>query len=201
MTAPALAQAVVYSAGVTPIAYGSNVTKNNLLVAAFTRSTSSITAITDSVGSVWRKAAGVTGAAIWWAVAGASGANSLTITATGNWEAYVYEVGGFLGIPVVDQATTATGAAVPSIGPLATTMGPEFLVAICDFSGAGTGGEAGWTVTISPNSNVVEYIIVSSTGSYTATMTPSDPAWIGAFATFGSPVLSPRADAIFFNGA
>jgi hypothetical protein len=103
-------------------------------------------------------------------------------------EAYLYEVTGFVGTPTVDQSSGANGNGTnPTVGPLSTNYAPEFLVAFALYSGTPSSGGAGWTATVTPDGNLVEYIFETATGSYTATANPSDSGWTMVFSTFGVP--------------
>lgn len=198
-----LNQAVVYGTS-SSIAYGSNVQKGDLLVAAFANAAGagwSITGVADTQGNTWQQAPTSVEAnvQIFFTTAGSTGADTVEVTAVGGiFDGYVFDVTGFAGTPTLDQsASVISEIGTLSIGPLATTYANEFLISIAEPAGAPTGGSPGWTTTISPNNNLFQYTFESSTGSFTATGTPVTQ-WTGTFVTFGDVANSAPQDPIGF---
>lgn len=209
-----LAQSVTYGSGfatpgVSTKAYGSNVTKGHLLV--FVALASEFTAgnnqnfsnVHDSQGITWSgpiaPGAGEN-VAIFWAIAAATGANTVSFTTSANApaEIYLYEVTGFAGVPTMVASTSPTGAGTaPSAGPLTVPTG-AFLIAGFVFDSGATGGSGPpWVDTTTPGSNEVSYNLGLSSGSVTASATPSDPEWWGAFGVFAVP--APSNNTLYFG--
>ncbi len=198
-----LAQAQKLVSGAS-LAYTSNVTKNNLLLCVGYGGV--VTSITDTRGSVWTKSPSTANhggvgntVQIWWAPAGGTGADTLTVVGATFTEAYLLEVQGFPGTPVIiDQKNAASGSSgTPTVGPLTTLFAPEALTSFTFYSTSATGGTAGWTSTVTPNTNLFQYIFEPATGSFTATTTPVDNGWAMAMATFG--VAAAKGSALFYG--
>lgn len=196
-----LAQSVTYGSGfatpgVSTKAYGSNVTKGHLLVFVALAPGFSFGAnqnfsnVHDSQGVTWNGPIAGENVAIFWAIAASTGANTVSFTTSTNNQAeiYLYEVTGFVGVPTMVASASPTGAGTaPSAGPLAVPVS-AFLIAGFVFETGATGGSGSpWVDTTTPGSNEVSYNLGLSSGSVTASATPSDPGWWGAFGVFAAP--------------
>jgi hypothetical protein len=124
---PAVAQKTSFNYGAPPatIPYLSPVTSGSLLIAAVGHDAFGTTTVHDSQSNVW--SAAVTnsipaffGVDIWWAKAGASGPDTLTVSATFGAQVVgqVYEVTGISSSTPVDQTGTSGSTSVaPVVGP------------------------------------------------------------------------------------
>lgn len=157
--------------------FTSNVTSGNLLVAATVANgltgTYGAVPVSDTVSSTWHGNLAVlvnpggAGLNLWWARAGASGANTVT-WAIGSTETFTrLIIQEFSGVTALDQEARATGAAYPlDSGGVTTTHAAELLLAWgCSDNGVTTPG-ANYTISFTQNSESTEYRIVSSTGVY-----------------------------------
>lgn len=195
MTVIALAQPVVAGSinipGTQTVNYGSNVTKGNLLCAVGINGGATFLSATDTVGSQWRVVQGHTAdSVILWAVSGGSGANTVSVVTGGGPDTgadfYIFEIKGFAGTPQLLRSSITSGSSsTPSAGPLAAPAN-AFLLAGIRFAGTATGGGSGWTAIVTPNVNLVEYVLGTTAGSFTATGTPADTGWVDTFAVFSA---------------
>jgi hypothetical protein len=184
-------------------AFTSNTTTGNTIIVvsfnpAGTITVSSIALSTGSgsfskVVSVANNSAPVAGTEIW-AAANITGGTTPTVTITYSGTATsaefeAYEVSGLASSVTTDGTATASvtsfASSALSCGPISTTNANDLLVAGFSCGGSASSGEAGWTATVTAGTNLAEYIIETSTGSYTATgaQTAGDP-YTGVFATF-----------------
>ncbi|MFY9527638.1 MAG: choice-of-anchor D domain-containing protein [Candidatus Acidiferrales bacterium] len=191
------------------VAFGSNVTQNNLMVVGVSSSsgnTFASPAITDTLGSSWFLAVaenpGATGTPsqcnIYYAVVPSTGANTVTVHATGtnNLHLHIYEISGLLTSSVLDQIGSnfqsgVTAATVSTAGP--TTAANEYVFAYVgrnNGTGTWTAGTGYGDARSSPNTTSAtdafsEDKIVSATGTQTAAATSSaTDALTSVIATF-----------------
>lgn len=208
--------------GTTTLAYTSNVTIGNILVAGVRLGGSSQNPIiTDSQGNTWTRlllninSSGDT-TSVHWLIATSTGALTVTLTnsvsGSRRWIIAEYDAAGTT--VSVDQSTitSAQGTAVSS-GTVTTTTASELLVGVIE--GDGFAGDtftpgAGYTVrqSIIPLSQfklALEDIVVSSTGSYVADGTLNNTmdwaAGIVAFKSTGSPAAGPVGFLLNINQA
>lgn len=200
------------------VAFGSNVTQNNLMVVgvgSYAGNTFASPAITDTLGSNWFLAVaqnpGTTGTPaqtnIYYAVVLSTGPDTVTVhmTGTNSLHLHIYEISGLLTSSVLDQIgsnfqSSATAGTVSTAGP--TTIQNEYVFALfARNNSAGTWiADSGYGNPLSsPNSGLgtdasSEDKIISTTGTQTATATPSaTDAITSVIATFvaangGTPV-------------
>jgi hypothetical protein len=191
------------------VAFGSNVTQNNLMVVGVSSAygnTFASPAITDTLGSSWFLAVaqnpGATGTPsqcnIYYAVVPTTGANTVTVHATGtnNLHLHIYEISGLVTSSVLDQTGSnfqsgATTATVSTAGP--TTAANEYVFAYVgrdNGTGTWTAGPGYGDTRSSPNTASAadafsEDKIISATGTQTATATSSaTDALTSVIATF-----------------
>lgn len=203
MSAPSIVQATKGdNATAATIAFPSNVTAGNLLLVYATEATAngSGLAVSDSLHNTWTPLGFVTtGAGVgncsgawFWAKANASGANSVTISATFNSPCggAIIEISGADGVTPINQNASAAdlaGSNAPASGPITTTVANCLLIGGCiqennfETFGAGTG----WTLQSSltqPSPSNIAYAIetqnATSAGTYNAQFTMSiSNAW------------------------
>jgi hypothetical protein len=183
MAVPTFIQAKA-DASVTIIAYLSNVTSGDFLLAVVQES-GAVTSLTDTVGSTWQKLlsglmnlnAGTRTVSVWWANAAASGANTVTVHTSGaapvGWEIAEYTTAA---IDVSSAFLTGDGQTAGSTitsNSITTTFANDILVgwaAGIEIQDVGSGFT---TDTHSPYSGndtlaATEHKTVSATGTYTA---------------------------------
>jgi hypothetical protein len=190
-------------------AFGSNVTKNNLMVvgvSSYAGNAFASPAITDTLGSTWSLAVaknpGTTGspslASLYYAVVPSTGPDTVTVhmTGTNNLHMHIYEISGLVTSSVLDQIGSnfqsgATAATVSTSG--ATTTANEFVFAYFgrdNGSGTWAAGTGYGNALASPNTGsgtdaFSEGKILSATGTQTATATSSaTDALTSVIATF-----------------
>ena len=177
--------------------FNSNVTKNNLLVAGVSSYAGNAFAnppVTDTLGSTWSLAVtknpGTAGTpsltAIYYAVAPAGGADTVTVhmTGTNNLHLHIYEVSGLLTSSALDQTGSnyQSGTTVATVSTAAaTTSANEFVFAYFgrdNGSGAWAAGSGYGNTIASPNTSAStdafsEAAVISAKGVQTATATSS----------------------------
>ncbi len=167
----------------------------NVVVVGWNNATSNITSVTDSRGNAYQLAAattrsGVISQAIYYAKNIAAGANTVTVTlntATPYVDVRIAEYAGLDPINPLDVTASAGGAnASPSSGTATTTTATELLVGAGTTTGGFTGAGSGYTTRIitSPDSDILEDRVVTSTGSYSATAIQSSATWVMQLVTF-----------------
>ena len=188
--------------------FGSNVTKNNLMVvgaSSYAGNTFASAAITDTLGSTWSLAVarnpGTTGTPsqsnLYYAVVPSTGHNVVTVHATGtnNLHLHIYEISGLVTSSVLDQTgsnyqSSATAGTVSTSAP--TTTANEFVLAYFgrdNGSGTWTAGIGYGNTLSSPITGSADAFsedkIISATGTQTATATSSaTDALTSVIATF-----------------
>lgn len=202
---------VVWVSGSTNIPYGSNVGLGDLLVLVFVGiwTPGGALNITDSQTNSWSQAVGFnpggsggSGCAIAWAVAKSGSACTITAQPTGisHGEYVAYDFSGFGGSAAVDQTASGFGGTgTDSVGPVTTLFANEVGIAAFNFAGSASGGN--WNFLVTAHSNLTEYIILTSTGSQTATASPGGSAGdLCSLATFYSSASSVLpTDTIFYG--
>lgn len=196
----------VYAPSGNPsVAFPSNVTSGNLLVAAGGSATTTPTGATldDTLTSTWTLTPITTGGGaafltngtlgyftgIYFATAGSTGADTVTFTppvgSAGFSRLFIFEFTGGSGWSVDQAATGASTSTTASAGPVSTTVANEAIVAFPIFNAGTPAAGTGFTGLTAANNEIAEYQIVSSTGSYTATATTStSTAWMIQMVTF-----------------
>lgn len=204
-SAPPVSVAFVQSAGNNSAnasslsqAFLSNVTAGDLLVVGvggdqLDGATAAAVADTQSntyaqVGSYVTTPTTLYGLALFAAVAGATGANTVTVTITPGAINFVrLLIHEFAGVSATDQAITGRGAAYPlSSGNMTTTVANEVIFGWGASDNGVTTPGTGFTIGRTQTSESTEYMIVSSTGTYAATF-PGDGGtsnWACIGATF-----------------
>ena len=187
-------------------AYGGNVTKANLLVAFIGINTTAgavINTITDTLGNTWIPAGGTFGANrniyVYFAVANATGANTLTVTATASTTIgtaiFEYTGASFLDLTISAFDDTTT----PELDYLTPTNANSLLMAHIDTNGvAGVTLNGAWTVQENLQSGGTTFTavgdqITTSLGRYpiTGTLTSGLGQIFGiCFAAVARPALA-----------
>lgn len=194
-------------AGAGPLAYSSNVTAGNLLIVlagSLDLAGGATFAVSDTQGNAYSSLALVDGnpaggrAQIFFAIAKATGANSVTLTtASATPQLAIHEFSGVSS--TLDASHSAAGAGTSQdSGPAATAFPSELLFGfslhVMTGSGSVTVG-AGWTqaenLINAPNIGgiLTEFQTVSATGTFNATSTSSggkgfSDQWLAEIATF-----------------
>ena len=124
---PAVVQAAAFNYGATPqtVTFPSPVTSGNLLVAAIGNDNFGAGSVTDSQNNSW--AAAVTSpsghifsVSVWWAMAGAGSADTITVHTTNGAQAagQIYEISGIGSHTPIDQTGTSfADSDAPIVGP------------------------------------------------------------------------------------
>src|SRR5579864_5998013 len=175
----------------------------NVVVVGWNDSTSSVTSVSDSNGNYYTLAVGPTigsglSQSIYYAKNILPGSNAVTVTfnqAAGNPDIRVLEYAGLDTMSPLDVTAAAAGnGSNASSGPATTTAANELILGADTIATITTGVESGFTSRIitSPDSDLVEDKIVSTTGSYNATASLSNGFWVMQMAAFkgaagGSP--------------
>jgi hypothetical protein len=168
----------------------------NIVVVGWNDTTSSVSSLTDTLGNTYSLAVGPTTASgarqsIYYAKNIKGGSN--TVTATFNQAAVavdlrVLEYKGLSQTSPLDVSAAAVGSSTTASSGSATTTSANELIFGADTIATGTPGPgAGFTTRIitSPDSDIAEDKIVSTTGSYSATA-PVSPSgyWVMQMVTF-----------------
>lgn len=176
------------------LAYSSNVAKGDLLLVWIRHNTPSVTVtITDSQGNVWSEIGPVTNGtnlkmALWWAIANASGANTITATPSGssNISIGIQEYNcAQTGIATDGTANASGSSTTPAPGSVTAAGGDD--LALCGVgtgSGTATAG-TGYTLRVTQTTvplYVEDAFDVSTT--QTPTMTTANGVWLALGATF-----------------
>ncbi len=171
----------------------------NVVVVGWNDTTRSVQSVTDSKGNAYVRAVGPTalaGAAtqsIYYAknIAGAAaGANTVTVTfdGTANYpDIRVAEYAGLDPVNPFDGGVGASGSALTSdSGSFTTTMANELLVGANTVTKHTTSAGSGFTsrVMTSPDGDILEDRIATSTGGYNATAPVSGGSWVMQIAGF-----------------
>lgn len=180
------------------VAFTNNVVAGNLLVAAFGRATNSTPTVTDSQGNTYTLRRSHYDAGndyrldIWTAIAGSSGACSITITAAGgSAEAIRAEFAGPFAAAPFDVANSANGnSASASSGNVTPAVSGELAIGYHGALNALT-SSGSWTTRVNGNAGTSVATILQSqvradTSAFAATATLTSAAWISLVATFKS---------------
>ncbi|KYG66998.1 hypothetical protein AZI86_08225 [Bdellovibrio bacteriovorus] len=183
------------SSSVATPAFSSSLTAGNLMVCAIVYNSNSIqvTSVSDTAGNSYAKAVGpVTSpsglmadwrAEVWYKENLATG-TSVTVSANfgSTFNAYkrisCHEYAGIKTSGALDQSTSAVGTtSIGSVGPITTTQANELLFVAGAVGGGNSMAGSGFTQRSTLDNDTVADRIVSSTGSYSATMSPTGDDW------------------------
>ena len=167
----------------------------NVVVIGWNNTTSNISSVTDSRGNIYQVAAAITrsGAvsqAIYYAKNIAAGANTVTVTASGSTPYLDIRIAEYSGLDLAspfDVTASASGSsASPSSGAATTRSATELLVGAGTTTGAFTGPGSGYTTRIitTPDADILEDRVVTTSGSYTATAAMTNSSWVMQLVAF-----------------
>jgi PKD repeat protein len=171
------------------VSFTSNTTAGNAIVVAVSTAGPVISSVADTQGNTYIQAAVSGSNAVWYATAIKGGAAKITANfaaSTGFNLIYIHEYGGLASSSALDQVSiqTGTGTAVTS-GAKTTTQANELLFGYASVDNCVSGGTTGFTARQTAGCNFSEDMIVSSTGTYSATFAQSNSGgWVGILATF-----------------
>jgi hypothetical protein len=167
----------------------------NVVVVGWNESTGNVTSVTDSAGNPYQVAVATfrgtsLSQAVYYAksIAGA-GSNTVTVRfdkAVTYADVRILEYGGLDQSSPFDVGRSAAGsAATADSGAVTTSFARELVVGAGTTAGCFTGAGSGFTTRIitSPDCDIVEDRIVTTTGSYSATA-PANYTWVMQVATF-----------------
>ena len=173
--------------------FKSNTTQGNTIIVAASTEGPAITSVVDTQGNLYVQAVASTSNAIWYATSIKGGSDTVTAnfaTSTGFSLIYIHEYSGLATNPALDQESTETsvedgpGTAVSS-APVTTTQASELIFGYASVDNCVAGGSTGFTARQTAGCNMSEDMIVSATGTYSATFTQSSKGgWVGFIATF-----------------
>jgi hypothetical protein len=172
----------------------------NVVVIGWNDSTAAVSGVTDTLGNQYTQAllpavqAGTASQVIYYAkniAAAAAGANQVRVTfsvAAAFPDIRILEYGGIDTVSPLDVAVGAQGNSTSSSsGPVTTTNANDLIIGANLVQTMTTGAGAGFTsrMITSPDGDIVEDLVVTATGSYTATapVSPSGP-WIMQLVSF-----------------
>ena len=205
VTAPSSPLAFVQVAAATPqspqstvkVIYTAAQTAGNLnvVVVGWNDSTSKVTSVSDSLLNAYTLAVGPTtgtglSQSIYYAKDIASGSNTVTVTfnqAAANPDIRILEYAGLDTVSPLDVTAAAVGNSNSASSGLATTTAASELILGADtIAITTTGPGSGFTrrIITSPDSDLVEDKVVSTSGSYSATATLSSGSWVMQMAAF-----------------
>jgi glucose/arabinose dehydrogenase len=167
----------------------------NVVVIGWNSTASNISSVTDSRGNVYQVAADITrsGAvsqAIYYTKNVAAGANTVTVTMSGSTPYVDVRIAEYSGLDLVspfDVTASASGNnASPSSGAATTRSATELLVGAGTTTGSFTGPGSGYTTRIitTPDADILEDRVSTTTGSYTATAAMSNSSWVMQLVAF-----------------
>src|ERR1035438_1210816 len=167
----------------------------NVVVVGWNDSTSNVTSVSDSSGNAYTLAVGPTigtglSQSIYYAKDIVSGSNAVTVTfnqAATNPDIRILEYAGLDTVSPLDVTAAAVGnSSSASSSPATTTATSELILGADTIATTTTGLGSGFTSRIitSPDSDLVEDKVVSTTGSYSATANLSSGSWVMQTATF-----------------
>jgi hypothetical protein len=180
-------------------AYGSNVTSGNLLVCGAGWSDVALdTTVTDTQGNTWTAIAGsrannTNAAQVFWAVAGSSAANTVTMTTKASGvntncterDMWIDEWSGLDTSSPVDNSTSITGTGTNPSGSVTVNSTPSVIYALCMATAGTLGAGSGYSVQTAQNGNTAEYRDAAGTGSQTVAFTnASSSTWAAGVAVF-----------------
>ena len=205
VTAPSSPLAFVQVAAATPqspqstvkVIYTAAQTAGNLnvVVVGWNDSTSKVTSVSDSLLNAYTLAVGPTtgtglSQSIYYAKDIASGSNTVTVTfnqAAANPDIRILEYAGLDTVSPLDVTAAAVGNSnSASSGSATTTAASELILGADTIAITTTGPGSGFTrrIITSPDSDLVEDKVVSTSGSYSATATLSSGSWVMQMAAF-----------------
>ena len=177
-----------------PVSYGSPQTAGdlNVVVVGWNNSTSTVQSIQDSAGNTYNLAIGpTTGTSLRQSIYYASnikgGSNTVTVTfnqATAFPDIRILQ---YRGVTTLDVVAGASGSGTTAnSGSATTTAANELIVGANMVSSVTTGPGAGFTTRIitSPDADIVEDRVVTSTGSYSATAPLTSGDWVMQMVAF-----------------
>lgn len=180
-------------------AFGSNVTVGDLLIVWLAAVVSGGTiAVSDSQGNTYTRVgsqlnAGFGDLAVFWAIAGSTGANTVTFSRSGGNlqfpEMQVLEFSGNIASPF-DAGGSNTGSNAVPLSNVTATGSADLVIGVCiPTSGLTLTAGAGWT-QVGTNFGAI-YKFESASGTFTPTFTMSaNGAWGVIAAAFKSPVVA-----------
>lgn len=165
----------------------------NVVAVGWNDTTTSVSSVTDSAGNTYHLAVGpaqgsAVSQSIYYASNIKSGSNTVTVTFSGSTTAPDIRALEYSGVSTLDKTATGSGNSSTSSTSSATTTSADELIFGANLVYTGTTGPgSGFTsrVITSPDGDIAEDEIVSSTGSYSASapLAGSGP-WAMAMATF-----------------
>jgi hypothetical protein len=169
----------------------------NVVIIGWSSTSVTVSSVTDSKGNVYRLAAGPTvmsgfgTQSIYYAANVASataGSNAVTVRFSSSAAFPDLRIVEYRGVSAVDGSAGSTGSSnAPSSGSVATTNATDLLVAgnyIADLTTAPGSGFTSRVIT-SPDGDIIEDRVVTTTGSYSGgTTTRSSGAWIAQVVAF-----------------
>ncbi len=167
----------------------------NVVVVGWNDGTSKVTSVSDSCGNAYTLAVGPTSGtglsqSIYYAKNIASGSNTVTVTfnqAAASPDIRILEYTGLDPVSPLDVTAAAVGNSNSASSASATTTATSELILGADtIATTTTGPGSGFTrrIITSPDSDLVEDKLVSTTGTYSATATLSSGSWVMQMATF-----------------
>lgn len=184
-------------ANATSKAFASNVTSGNLLICV-SGSGADISGVTDTQGNTYTKRSGryvagyLSSCYIWQAIAGSTGANTVSLSGTFGAGFDGLAIGEFSGTHATpfDVENDADGSVGdPNSGNVTTSEDDELLIGGMNLDAAATiTWDAAWTEAYngvgSSRTPTFAYQLNKATGTYAASGTRSGGDWIAAIATF-----------------
>lgn len=163
-----------FSATSLPLAFGSNVTSGNLLIAATIGAAT--TSIADTRGNVWAKYSPASDFNFWYARAKDSGADTVTISTSAAAGYMLIDIAEFSGFTVnyrVDKTSVSTGAGGASYnsGSATTLADGELIIGFANTDMGTSVAGAGYTSLQTVDGSNLEYQVQSAKGSISATWT------------------------------
>src|ERR1039457_613540 len=179
----------------------------NVVVVGWNDSTSNVTSVSDSSGNAYTLAVGPTigtglSQSIYYATAIVSGSNAVTVTfnqAAAAPDIRILEYAGLDTVSPLDVTAAAAGNSnSASSGSATTTATSELILGADNIATTTTGWGSGFTSRIisSPDSDLVEDKVVSTTGSYSAAANLSSGSWVMQMATFKAATGSTSPPAV-----
>src|ERR1022692_3381563 len=179
----------------------------NVVVVGWNDSTSNVTSVSDSCGNAYSLAIGPTtgtglSQSIYYAKDIVSGSTAVTVTfnqAAAAPDIRILEYAGLDTVSPLDVTAAAAGNSnSASSGSATTTATSELILGADNIATTTTGWGSGFTSRIitSPDSDLVEDKVVSTTGSYSAAANLSSGSWVMQMATFKAATGSTSPPAV-----
>ncbi len=173
------------------LAFASNVTVGDLLIVVSACQNATPSSIADTQGNSWASLktgnSSATNCTLFWTVATATGANTVTVTYSSSAAVYTtLEIGEFSGVPVPASSTannSGTGTA-GSAGPITLTATGLVIAFGANASGSVTPGSGFTLMTTAGNSAYSMYQLNVAAGSISATATVNSPWGMGLVAFY-----------------